>query len=618
VAVDVAAELGCAQRYVYLPSGSHPRKNNERAVAAFASLPSAVRDGRQLLISGLIDGPTRVHYETIASGLGAPGSVVTPGYLSDEMQLRCFQGAELVCFPSLAEGFGLPIVEAYATVAPVIASDRAPFDRLVPSTARFDPTNVEAITGALARALGDPASYVRPARAIDTWDDVAARSVDAFERLLARRASTPARPSSRRRRRRVAFVSPLPPAPTGIAGYSARLIEKIAATGKVELDCYWDGPITPAAVRGVGRPRHVRSLERVEALLGRYDDVVFTLGNSHHHLGALDVLLRRGGSVLAHDVRLTNLYRHRHGDPGHAPHGLERAIQAMYGPGLPAGIGHSGAVTAEEIERFGLLLTREAVAASDAFFVTSQTALGLGRIDAGPRTAGRIATTVFALGPPDLAAPFDEHDRSAPAALDGQLAARWGSGPPIEGPPIVATFGIVDPIKLPATVVGAVAHLLGAHLDLQLAFVGPISDALAGTLGEMAQATGVADRLVITGPLPPDQYDAWMRATTVAVQLRASTNGEASATLGECLALGVPTIASAVGWPTELPPGAVELVPAHVGSHELAGRIETLLRDEAGRRALGARGRRVADDQTFDRAARELLAALCDTPHSRP
>ena len=42
-ATAIAAALGCPSRYVYVPTGSHPRKNNERVVAAFASLPESVR-----------------------------------------------------------------------------------------------------------------------------------------------------------------------------------------------------------------------------------------------------------------------------------------------------------------------------------------------------------------------------------------------------------------------------------------------------------------------------------------------------------------------------------------------------------------------------------------------
>jgi glycosyltransferase involved in cell wall biosynthesis len=609
-AAAVTAVLGCASRYVYVPTGSHPRKNNERVVAAFASLPESVRGGRQLLLSGAIDDSTRVHYDAIADRFGASGCVVVSGYLTDEMALRCFQGAELVCFPSLSEGFGLPIIEAYATSSRVIASDRAPFDEYVRPEGRFDPMEVASISSVMTSALEGSFDLSSPLRPIERWDDVADRSIGAFEKLLNARSPIPLRRSSRRPRRRVAFVSPLPPAATGVAGYSAKLIDRIAASGKVDLDCYWDGQVAPTSIEGIRPARHVRSLERVEALIGAYDDVIFTLGNSHHHLGALDVLLRRGGTVIAHDIRLTNLYRHRYGDPGRSPHRLEQSIRAMYGPDLPMSLGHNGELAPEEIEQFGLLMTREAAAAADAFFVNSRTAVGLGRIDAGADAAEKFFELPFAVGPPDLLTPFAEDGRPAPGGLDGTVARTWGSPPSNEAGPLIAAFGIVDPVKLPTTLIDAVGALARVGPPIRLAIVGPISDALAVVLGHAARDAGISDCFVLSGPLSPRRYDAWMRACTVAVQLRSHTNGEASATIGECLALGVPTVASGIGWASELPRDTVELVPARATPEVVAHAIGRLLGDGARRRALGEAGKHYAERHTFTRVARELLGAI--------
>ena len=170
-------------------------------------------------------------------------------------------------------------------------------------------------------------------------------------------------------------------------------------------------------------------------------------------------------------------------------------------------------------------------------------------------------------------------------------------------------------MKAPELLVDAFAALVrrsgrGAGTAALLAFVGPISADLASALNARATALGIGDLLALTGPLSPEKYRAWLVATTLAVQLRRSFNGEASAAVGECLASGVPTVATNLGWLRELPETAVELVPVTTSTGELATVIAHLLADPDRRTRLGAAGRAFAARQTFAATARVLLAAL--------
>jgi glycosyltransferase involved in cell wall biosynthesis len=610
-AIDTLGEQGLAKPFILASSGSHPRKNNEALIRAFCALNLDLAAGFQLVITGDIDAPTTNHYHHLASTAGRDGSVVVAGFVPDDLLVTLTQGATLCVVAALAEGFGLPIVEAQACGTPVIAADLAPFDELVIDSGRFDPTADAAITAALELVLRD--TKLREAlrtSPVSTWDAVAHHSATAFEAILARKARRiPRTQVLRRRRARVAFVTPMPPAPTGVAGYSYALINALIRTEKVSVNVFCDGDAEGVLAPSGAVVHPVSAFSLIEAIAGRFDHVVYAFGNSHHHIGALELLGRRPGVVIAHDVRLSNLYRHAHGDPAMLPGGFEGALREMYPDELPDGVGSDGQLSSEDVSRYGLLMAREVIAKADRYLVNSNFAASLARLDARPLDHERIGTLSFAFsGKNDEAPGFVEDAHDLPPALPEEFRRAWGA-PPRPGV-VVAHFGIVDPMKRPEVLLRAHAALRRTGGDVVLAFVGPIGDELCAMLAGLATELGTASAVIFTGPLSPADYRRWLNATTVAVQLRAGSNGEASAAVGECLGAGLPTIVSDLGWAGELPDGVCVKVPAAIGAGDLAMTLEQLLGDSNLRHMLGEGARALARSATFDRTARELLSVL--------
>jgi len=174
----------------------------------------------------------------------------------------------------------------------------------------------------------------------------------------------------------------------------------------------------------------------------------------------------------------------------------------------------------------------------------------------------------------------------------------------------MASFGIVDPIKQPHKLLRAFAALSDEHPDLRLALVGPVSTALAEELEALAHRLGLSGRVLVTGRVATEAYLAWLDRAEVAVQLRASFSGEASAAVGDCLARGVPLIVSDVGWMGELPDNAAAKVPVEVTPGGLAEACARLLEDPAARITLANGARAYADDHSFKAAASALLQFL--------
>ena len=159
----VAAELGplgLGRGFVLYAGGISPHKSIVTLVDAYARLRERVADAPQLVIVGDLDGdPYLSSAADVRARIARHGlepAVHTPGFVSDE-QLAClFAAAGVVVQPSLAEGFGLPAVEAAACGAPVLLSDLPAHRETMGDAARyFPPGDADALSDELGALLAD-------------------------------------------------------------------------------------------------------------------------------------------------------------------------------------------------------------------------------------------------------------------------------------------------------------------------------------------------------------------------------------------------------------------------------------------------------------------------------
>ena len=169
-------------RYSLQPGGyllavgtREPRKNLERLLDAYLSLPNAIRAERPLVLAG----PAGWRAEQLEGRLEQAerkGAVRRLGYIPDADRTALYAGAAAFAYPSLYEGFGLPPLEAVACGTPVLTSAHSPMEEVLGDAAVLvDPLDTGSIAAGLARLLADPdaAAEARrrgPARAARfTW-----------------------------------------------------------------------------------------------------------------------------------------------------------------------------------------------------------------------------------------------------------------------------------------------------------------------------------------------------------------------------------------------------------------------------------------------------------------
>ena len=145
----IRRRYGIERPYVLFCGTREPRKNLPRVLEAFRRLD---RPGFELVLAG-----PHGWKEELADGIAAlEGRVRSLGFVPPEDLDALYAGAAVVVYPSLAEGFGLPVLEAMAHGVPVVTSAGTATEEVAGDAALLvDPLDIDAIAGEIERALDD-------------------------------------------------------------------------------------------------------------------------------------------------------------------------------------------------------------------------------------------------------------------------------------------------------------------------------------------------------------------------------------------------------------------------------------------------------------------------------
>jgi len=180
------ARCGITSPYVIAFSSPNPVKNMPRLIEAFARACGDLP--HQLVLVGHL--PEGIDPAAEAARRGLAGRVVSTGYVPDADIAPLLQGASLFAFPSLYEGFGLPVLDAQQAGVPVVCSWAASLPEVAGEGAvLFDPVSVEGMAAAVRSGLLDQGLRDRlvergRANALRfSWEKTARQTLDVYRQM---------------------------------------------------------------------------------------------------------------------------------------------------------------------------------------------------------------------------------------------------------------------------------------------------------------------------------------------------------------------------------------------------------------------------------------------------
>lgn len=142
-----------SDKYILFVGTLEPRKNLIKLLKAYALLPHDLQKQYRLVLVGQKGWQTKPFQETLEV-LNLRHKIVMPGFIPDEHLPYLYAGASVFVYPSLYEGFGLPVLEAMACGTPVITSKTSSMPEVVGKAGLLvDPKNEQAIAEAIKKVL---------------------------------------------------------------------------------------------------------------------------------------------------------------------------------------------------------------------------------------------------------------------------------------------------------------------------------------------------------------------------------------------------------------------------------------------------------------------------------
>ncbi|MEM2145757.1 MAG: glycosyltransferase, partial [Candidatus Jordarchaeaceae archaeon] len=581
----IKKKFGIDKQFILYTGSSDYRKNLDNLIRAYARLPEVLRNEHHLVVVGKIGENDKSRLQTLAKREGiSPNEIIFTGYVSDRELVLLYNICRLFVFPSIHEGFGLPVLEAMACGAVVIGSKLSSIPEVIGyEEALFDPFNVSEISEKIAKALTDHEFRLRFKNHATqqvkkfSWDKTAQLAIENWENFLNQKVKKNVMILGFHdgRKSKLAYVSPLPPEKSGISFYSSELIAELSKYYDIDIIVN-QRVVTDDWIIKNCRKRDAQWLKNKR---GYYDRVLYHMGNSPFHVYIIDLIDEVPGVIVLHDFFLSHLMAYIEHSNIKSNY-FQRMLYESHGYRALEELKHKKS----EFEiRLAYPCNLSILQKAIGIIVHSNHSCELAN-----SFYGKEASREWKVVP---------HLRKPAPIVNDYVSIRKE----LQIPPnafVVCSFGYIDPVKLNDRLLDAwILSDLSKDPNCYLIFVGENHGGEYGySLLKKIENHGIKDRVKITGWVSPDLFQKYLSCADIAVQLRTLSRGETSGSILDCMNHKLPTIVNAHGSMAELPKDAVWMLPDEFDDGDLVKALETLWKNEELRRSIGEKARKVIEE----------------------
>lgn len=568
-------KFGITKPFIMCTGGEDGRKNLDGLIRAYSLIPENVRNYYQLVVVCKLSENGLKNLKSVAVAHNVGNDVIFTNFVSDEELLKFYNLATLMAFPSKYEGFGLPIVEAWACGTPVLTANNSSLKEIAGDAAILVNADIDqSIADGMTRILSDRkllAEYTEKGmKRLENyrWDKINDNIISLINNIRKIKLS-----KEENKKIKIAFFTPLPPLESGIADYSYDIINELCKYCDIDIfieETYKTDCIFPENVS-------LYSHRSYPARHENYADTIFQVGNSEFHFYMYQYIKKYHGTLVLHDYNLHGAFYHYAVTLCKGNYNLYRTFIDKdfpqcenYITGLKNGSANP--------DLYGMELNSYLTDSADRIIVHSE----YSRKKLLEKNIARHVTVI----------PL--YAEILPLT-DSKIIKTKNNFP--EEKIIISAFGGIHRTKRIIPLLKAFSELKKENENIHLMLVGKPAPDIQSELENFINSGNLRNSVTITGYTDIEKFKEYIDMSDICLNLRYPYNGETSGSLMRILAKGRCAVVNDIGSFSEIPDNACMKIPSveKMGEINESGEIFKVLKEltenpsERGRIAANAR-----------------------------
>lgn len=568
-------KFGITKPFIMCTGGEDGRKNLDGLIRAYSLMPENIKNSYQLVVVCKLSENGMKNLKSVAVSHNVGKDVIFTGFVSDEELLKFYNLATLMAFPSKYEGFGLPIVEAWACGTPVLTADNSSLKEIAGDSAILINADIDqSIADGMIKILSDKnllseyAGKGMKRLELYRWNRINDNIISLINNINKIKLS-----KNENKKIKIAFFTPLPPLESGISDYSYDIINELCKYCDIDVfieETYNANCIFPENVS-------LYSHRSYHARHGNYKDTIFQVGNSEYHFYMYQYIKKYHGTVVLHDYNLHGAFYHYAVTLCNANYDLYKIFIDNDFPECENYINALRNGSANP-DLYGMELNSYLTDSADRIIVHSQ--------DSRKKLLEKNISRNVSVIP--LYAEILPIIESISVKEKNNFSAEKI---------IISAFGGIHRTKRIIPLLKAFSELKKENNNIHLMLVGKPAPDIQTELENFITSENLKDFVTITGYTDIEKFKEYIDMSDICLNLRYPYNGETSGSLMRILAKGKCSVVNDIGSFSEIPDNACMKIPSveRMGEVNESGEIYKALKElvenpsERGRIAKNAR-----------------------------